>query len=331
MIMVHRFSCRNLIRSVAALALASGCVSAQAQPAETFPSRAVKIIVGFPVGSSPDIVARAVGDDLSKSWGHPVIIDNRAGAGAIIATDAVAKAAPDGYTIYLATLGALALNPHLYKQLPYDPVHDFAGVTFVAENPFALAVHPSVKANSVAELVALAKANPGKLNYASGASFAQLLGEAFKHRTGVDIVNVPYKGIQPAITEFLAGRVEITFADLPSILPQHKSGKARILGVTGAHRSGLAPEIPTIAEQGVSGYDFSTWYAFVAPAATPRAVIEKLNADIVRSLNKPEIKARLLRLGLDVRPSKPEYVDELIKTEVDKWGRIVKEAKIEPQ
>jgi tripartite-type tricarboxylate transporter receptor subunit TctC len=192
-------------------------------------------------------------------------------------------------------------------------------------------VHPSVKANSVAELIALAKANPGKLNFASGASFAQLLGEAFKHRAGVDIVHVRYKGIQPAITEFLAGRVELIFADLPSILPQHKAGKARILGVTGAHRSGIAPEIPTIAERGLAGYDFPTWYAYVAPAATPRAVIEKLNAAIVRALENGEIRKRLLALGLDVRPSKPEYVDQLVRSEIDKWGKIVKEAGIAPQ
>ena len=322
---------RIAMRAFAALTFVVTLAPAHAQQSAAFPAHPVKIIVAFPVGSSPDIVARTLGDDLSKHWGQPVIVENRAGAGAIIGTEAAARAAPDGYTIYLATLGALALNPHLYRKLPYDPVRDFAGVAFVAENPFALAVHPSVRANSVAELIALAKANPGKLNYASGASFAQLLGEAFKSRAGVDIVNVPYKGIQPALTEFLAGRVEIAFADLPSILPQQRGGRARILGVTGARRSAVAPDIPTIAEQGLAGYDYVTWYAFVAPAATPRPVIEKLNADIDRSLGKPEIRQRLLALGLDVRPSKPEYVDALVKSEIDKWGRIARDVKIEPQ
>ena len=327
--MLH--SRRGRLRLLATLVSVAVLTSAYAQQGGTFPDRAVKIIVAFPVGSSPDIVARAVGDELSRSWGQPVIVDNRAGAGAILGTKAAASAAPDGYTVYLATLGALALNPHLYQKLPYDSARDFSGVTFVAENPFALAVHPGVKATSIADLIALAKANPGKLNYASGASFAQLLGEAFKHRTATDMVHVPYKGIQPAITEFLSGRVDIIFADLPSILPQHLSGKARILGITGARRSQIAPDLPTIAEQGVAGYDNPTWYAFVAPAATPRAIIAKLNVDIARTLDKDEIRQRLLRLGLDARPSKPEYVDAHVRSEIEKWGRIVKDAGIAPQ
>ena len=321
----------DVSRSIVSLFFAAFfCANAFAQ-SPGFPAHSVKILVAFPVGSSPDIVARALGDDLAKSWGQPVIVENRAGAGAIIGTEAAAKAAPDGHTIYLATLGALALNPHLYRKLPYDSARDFAGIVFVAENPFALAVHPGVKVNSVAELVALAKAHPGKLNYASGASFAQLLGEAFKHRTGTDIAHIPYKGVQPAIAEFMSGRVEITFADLPSILPQHKSGKARILGVTGARRSAVAPDIPTVAEQGIAGFDYATWYAFVAPAATPRAIVEKLNADIVRALGVDATRQRLAGLGLDVRPSTPAYVDELVKSEIVKWGRVVKDAGIKPE
>ena len=298
--------------------------------ASAFPSKSVRIVVAFPVGSSPDLVARAVGDELAKIWNHPVVVDNRAGAGAIIGTDAVAKAAPDGHTIYLATLGALALNPHLYKKLPYDPVQDFQGITYVAENPFALAVHPSVQANTIAEFVALSKAS-GKLNYGSGASFAQLTGEAFKNRTGAVITHVPYKGVQQAVTDFLGGQVQIIFADLPSILPFHKSGKARILGLTGARRSGIAPEIAAIAESGYPGYDYSTWYAFVAPSATQRPVIEKLNADTVGVLNRADIRKRLEALGLDVRPSKPDDVNQLVKAEIQKWGQVVKAAGIEPQ
>lgn len=324
-------------RTAIAFAAAAACAAAvvaqpvQAQGAGAFPVRAVRTIVAFPVGSSPDLVARAVGEEVTKMWGQPVIVENRAGAGAIIGTDTVAKAAPDGYTIYMATLGALALNPHLYKKLPYDPVRDFAGITYVAENPFAVAVHPSLPVKSVSELIAHAKANPGKLNYGSGASFAQLVGEAFKIRTGTQITHVPYKGVQPAITEFLAGQVQLIFADLPSVLPFHKSGKARILGVTGGRRSSVAPDIPTIAEAGVPEYDYATWYAYVAPAATPRPVIERLNADLSRALNLPDVRRRLGNLGLEVRPSSPDAVNQLIKSEITKWATVVKAAGIEAQ
>ena len=324
--MIVRHSLVTALLGLAAL------LPAEAAFAQTtaFPSKSVRIVVAFPVGSSPDLVARAVGDELAKFWNHPVVVDNRAGAGAIIGTDAVAKAVPDGHTIYLATLGALALNPHLYKNLPYDPVQDFQGITYVAENPFAIAVHPSVQAETIHELVALSRTH-GKLNYGSGASFAQLTGEAFKTRTGTVLTHVPYKGVQQAITDFLGGQVQVIFADLPSILPFHKSGKARILGLTGARRSGIAPDIAAIAESGYRGFDYSTWYAFVAPSATPRPVIDKLNADTVGVLNRTDIRKRLETLGLDVRPSKPDDVNQLVKTEIQKWGQVVKAARIEPQ
>jgi tripartite-type tricarboxylate transporter receptor subunit TctC len=329
MMLARRIVCAHLLAAIAVFF--STASLAQGQPATGFPARTVRIIVAFPPGSSPDVVARSVTEDLSKAWGHPVVVENRPGAGAIIGTDTVAKAEPDGHTLYMGTMGALVLNVHLYKKLPYDPVRDFSGVTFVADAAFSLAVHPSVKAQSVGELVALAKANPGKLNYSSGASFAQLLGEAFKQRTGSAIENVSYKGVQPAISDLLAGQVQLTFADLASILPQHKAGKVRILGVTGARRSVIAPEIPTLAEQGVADYDFSTWYAFVAPSATPRPVIEKLNADVSRALNQPETRKRLAGLGLDVHPSRPEAVDALVRSEIEKWGKVVRDSGIQPQ
>jgi tripartite-type tricarboxylate transporter receptor subunit TctC len=298
---------------------------------QSYPSRAVRIVVGFPAGNSPDIVARAVGDDLSKAWGQAVVVENRAGAGAILATEAVAKAAPDGHTLYLATLGALGLNPHLYKKLPYDPVRDFTGITFVSDNPFVLAVSPSIEAKNLQELLALARARPGSLNYGSGASFAQMLAEALKKRTGTSMTMVPYKGVQMAINDVIGGQVQVAFADLPAVLSFHRSGKARILGVTSARRSAVAPDLPTLAEQGLAGYDFATWYAFVAPAATPRPVIDKVHADMVRILERDDMKARLLALGLEVRTSRPEYVTELVKSEIAKWGPVVRDAGIEPQ
>ncbi|CAM9925598.1 unnamed protein product [Phaeothamnion confervicola] len=296
-----------------------------------FPERSVKLVVGFPVGSSPDLIARMLGEELSKGWKQPVVVDNRPGAGAILGSDSVAKSAPDGYTVYIATLGALALNPHLYRKLPYDPVKDFAGITFLAENPFALAVHPSVPVKTVPELLAYAKANPGKLNFGSGASFAQLLGAAFNKRAGTDIVNISYRGVQQAVTDFVAGQVQLLFADLPAILPQHKAGKARILAITGSRRSPVAPDMPTLQEAGIAGMDLPTWYAAVAPAGTPQPVLAKLNADIARAMGLPDVKRKLEALGLDARPSTPSYVDDLTKAEILKWGAIVREAGIQPE
>ncbi|MEI6722383.1 MAG: tripartite tricarboxylate transporter substrate binding protein [Betaproteobacteria bacterium] len=304
-----------------------GAVPALAQ----FPDHTVRLVVGFPVGSSPDLIARMLGEELAKGWKQPVVIDNRPGAGAILGSDSVAKAPADGYTVYIATLGALALNPHLYKKLPYDPVKDFAGITFLAENPFALAVNPGVPVKSVPELIAHAKANPGKLNFGAGASFAQLLGAAFNRRAGTDIVNVSYRGVQQAVTDFLAGQVQLLFADLPAILPQHKAGKARIVAITGSRRSPIAGEIPTLQELGLAGMDLPTWYAAVAPSGTPQPVLAKLNADIARVLAMPEVKKKLEAIGLDPRPSTPAYVDDLTKAEIAKWGVLVKEAGLQPE
>jgi tripartite-type tricarboxylate transporter receptor subunit TctC len=308
--------------------LFSGAAVAQSS---TFPNKPVRIVVGFPSGSLLDVIARAIGEELRKGWGQAVLVENKPGADSIIAADMVAKAAPDGYTLFLGTLGALGLNPHLYHTLPYDPARDFAGVTFVADSPFALAVNPELPAKTVQELIALAKASPGKLNYASGASFAQMLGEAFKRRTNTDITLIPYKGVQPAVTDLISGRVQVIFADVPSIIPAYKGGKARIIAVSGSRRSPLVPEAPTIAEAGVTGYDYATWYAFVAPAGTPKDILEKLNAAITGVMASAEMKQRFLGIGLEARASKPEYVNQLIKDEIVRWGPIVKAAGIKQQ
>ncbi len=315
------------------LALLGAFLFSASAPAQSpaFPNHPVRIVVGFPSGSLLDVIARAMGEELRKVWGQAVLVDNKPGADSIIAADAVAKAAPDGHTLFLGTLGALGLNPHLYQTLPYDPSKDFTGVSFVADSPFALAVTPDLPVKNVAELIALAKASPGKLNYASGASFAQMLGEAFKRRTETDITLIPYKGVQPAITDLVSGRVQIVFADVPSIIPAYKGGKARVLAVSGTRRSPLVPEAPTIAEAGVAGYEYATWYAFVAPAATPRDLVDKLNAAIVAVMAAPEMRQRMLGLGLEGRSSRPEYVTQLIKDEIVRWGPIVKAAGIKQQ
>lgn len=315
----------HLVRVVAVVLTVTTATSATfAQSTGPFPARPVKFIVGFPVGSSPDIVARAVGDDVSRAWNQAVIVENRAGADAILASEAAAKAAPDGYTLYLATLGALGLNPHLFERLPYDPVRDFTGVVFVVENPFAVAVQTGLPTRSVAELVAHSRANAGKLSYGSAGSFGQMLGEAFKRRSGADITLVPYKGVQQAVTDFIGGQVQLVFADLPSILPQHRAGSARILAVTTAARSSIATDIPTMIESGFQGFDYATWYAFVAPAQTPRPVIDRLNTDITRTLGKPDIRQRLLALGLEPKPGSADAVTQLIKSEIAKWEPVVR-------
>lgn len=310
--------------------VALACVASLAS-AQQFPSRPVRILVGFPVGNSPDLVARAVGDELAKSWGQPVVVENRAGAAAILASEAAAKAAPDGHTIYLSTLGALGLNPHLYKKLPYDPAKDFVGLTIACDSPFALAVNPSVPAANVQEFIRWTKSQPGKTNYGVGASFVQMLGAQLHSRAGADLTPVSYKGVQLAVTDLIAGQIHAAFADLVAMLPHHRAGKIRIIGVSPAKRTAMAPDLPSIAEQGVAGFDFVTWYGFVAPAATPREVVERLNADIVRVLERGDVRQKLQAIGLDVRTSKSEEFTRTIAAEIDRWGPIVRDAGITPQ
>jgi tripartite-type tricarboxylate transporter receptor subunit TctC len=305
--------------------------AATASNLNSFPNHSVRIVVGFPSGSLLDVLARAIGDELRKPWGQAVVVENRAGADSIIASETVAKSPADGHTLFLATLGALGLNPHLYRKLPYDPANDFAGVSFVADSPFGLGVNVDLPVKNVQELIAMAKASPGKLNYASGASFAQMVGEAFKRTAAVDIAHIPYKGVQPAVTDLIAGRAQVIFGDVPSLMPSYKGGKMRLIGVTGNRRSVIAPEVPTIAESGLSGYDYATWYAFVAPAGTPKPLLEKLSADITATLNGNEMKQRFLSLGLEPRPSRPEVVDQLIRSEITRWGPVVRGAGIQAQ
>jgi tripartite-type tricarboxylate transporter receptor subunit TctC len=313
------------------IALAAGIAISASALAQSFPTKPVRILVGFPVGNSPDLVARTVGDELSKQWGQPVIIENRAGAAAILASEAAAKATADGHTIYLATLGALGLNPHLFKKLPYDSARDFVGITVAVDSPFALAVHPSVPAANIQEFVAWTKAQAGKANYGVGASFAQMLGAQLERRAGAVLTPITYKGVQLAVTDLISGQLHAAYADLVAMLPHHRAGKLRILGVTSARRAGIASDLPTVIESGVPGYDFVTWYGFVAPAATPRELVERLNVDIVRTLERPEVRQRLTAIGLEVRTSKPEAFTQYIASEITRWGPIVREAGITPQ
>jgi tripartite-type tricarboxylate transporter receptor subunit TctC len=288
----------------------------------------VRFVVGFTPGGSSDILARALAAKLAESLGQAVIVENRPGAGGNLAAEVVAKSAPDGNTWLLGNNAILATNHALYSRLGYDPVKDFAPVALVAIQPNVLVVHPSVPAHSVTELIAYAKQHPGKLNYAStGVGVAaHLSGELFKAMAGVDIVHVPYKGAQPALTDVLAGQVQVMFATSTSVLPFIKAGRLRALAVTTATRSASLPDLPTVAEAGVPGFESITWHGVVVPAQTPAPVIERLNRTINTALAQPDLRDRLQGLGAEVAGGTPQDFAAYIAREIPKWAKVVKDS-----
>jgi tripartite-type tricarboxylate transporter receptor subunit TctC len=316
---------RRLFIAVAALAALTGIGPAVAQ-AQTYPVKPIRLVVPFPAGGSLDVVARAIGQKLTESWGQPVVIDNRPGAGGNIGADLVAKSAPDGYTILEGALSTHAVNVSLYSKMPYDPVRDFAPITLVAITPNVLVLNPSVPANSVKELIAYAKANPGKLSFGSGSngSAGHLAGELFKSEAGVDMVHVPYKGAAPAMQDLLGGRIQLMFDNLANSMQQVRSGKLKALAVTTGHRSSLVPELPTLAEEGLPGFDISTWWGFMAPAGTPKEIVAKWNAEVTRILSTPEMKAFFAQQGAEPAPTTPEAFAAMIQREIAKYAKIVK-------
>ena len=294
-----------------------------------YPTKPVRLVVPWPPGGGTDVFARVIGQKLGERLGYTVVVDNRPGASGNVGAEMVAKLPPDGYTIMLATI-TLATNPSMYKALNFEPLKDFAPITLVAGVPHVLVVSPTLAANSVKDLIALAKAEPGKLNYASagnGSPF-HLAAELFKSLTGTTIVHVPYQGGGPAITAVIGGQVQLTFGNLVAVLPLVKGGKLKALGVTGATRSAAAPDLPTIAEEGVRGYDFSSWFGFFAPGKTPKAVIAKLNQEIVHILKTPEMKNRLTQDGADVIASTPQEFSAYLASETRKWEQVIKQAGI---
>ena len=294
-----------------------------------YPTKPVRLVVPWPPGGGTDVFARVIGQKLGERLGYTVVVDNRPGASGNVGAEMVAKLPPDGYTIMLATI-TLATNPSMYKTLNFEPLKDFAPITLVAGVPHVLVVSPTLAANSVKDLIALAKAEPGKLNYASagnGSPF-HLAAELFKSLTGTTIVHVPYQGGGPAITAVIGGQVQLTFGNLVAVLPLVKGGKLKALGVTGATRSAAAPDLPTIAEEGVRGYDFSSWFGFFAPGKTPKAVIAKLNQEIVHILKTPELKNRLTQDGADVIASTPQEFSAYLASETRKWEQVIKQAGI---
>src|SRR5690349_4007275 len=312
---------------VAALLVTAASLSvAPAGSADAFPARPAKLIVPFPPGGPLDTTGRAIAQKLGEMWGQSVIVENKPGAGGNIGADYVAKSLADGYTIVMGALSTHAVNPSLYPKMPYDAQKDFAPITLVAITPNVLVVNPSLPVHSVEELIAYAKAHPGKLSFGSGSigSAGHLAGELFKVDTGVDMVHVPYKGAAPAMQALLAGDTQLMFDNLASAMSQVKAGKLRALAVTTKARSPLAADLPTMAEAGVPGFDISTWFGLMAPAGTPSDVIAKWNADMTKVLSAPAMRARLEAQGAEAAPDTPAEFARFIDAELVKYAKIVK-------
>lgn len=310
-------------------AVIAGLALTQAVGAYAYPTKPVRFIVPFPPGGGADLVGRVVGQKLGELWGQQVIVDNRAGAGGNIAAEITAAAAPDGYTLFQFNV-ANAIAPSVYKKLNYDPVKDFAAVTQLATSPFVLLAYPGIKAKNVQELVTMARAEPGKLSYASsgigGAS--HLLGELFKAMSKTEIVHVPYKGAVPALNDIMSGRMHLMFVVPATATPHINAGRVRALGISSAKRSPLAPDIPTVSESGVAGFEGTTWYGVVVPATTPRDVVAKLNRDVRHVLQQPDIRERFTAQNVEVVTSTPEEFAQFIRSEMVKWRQVASAAGI---
>ena len=317
--------------AIASVSVASASPMALAQSAAAgFPSKPIKIVVPFPPGGFNDILGRTLAQEFQKTWNQPVVVDNRPGGNTIIGSDLVAKAAPDGHTLRVVALPFSVLPSLFAGKLPFDVVKDFAPVSICAGSPNMLVAHPSLPANTVKELIALAKAEPGKLTYAStgNGTSNHVSAEYFKMLTGTDILHIPYKGSAPAVTDLIGGQISILFDNVPNVIQHVRAGKLKPLAVTSSRRSAQAPDVPTLQEAGVADYEVNVWFGLLAPAGTPPEVMAKLNAETVRALNLPEVKERFRGLGVDVIGSSPDQFAQHLKSEIAKWGRVVREAKI---
>jgi tripartite-type tricarboxylate transporter receptor subunit TctC len=315
---------KSALYLLAAMTLAVGATHAQ----DSYPSRQIQIIVPFAPGGGTDIVSRTLAARMTESWKVPVIVDNRPGGNTIIGAQLAARAAPDGYTLFVAIDSTLAMNQSLYAKLPYDPIKDFAPVTLAISQPMVLAVHPSVQATSVKDLIALAKAKPGQLPYAHGALPAQIAGELFKSSAGVDMIGVPYKGSGPAMNDVVGGSVPVIFDALGPAASFIKAGKVRALAVTSAEPAAALPGVPTMAQSGLAGFDLVTWIGFLVPAGASREIVSRLNAELVRILQLAETRERFAGMGMTVIASSPEQFAQTIKSDAAKFERIIKSAGI---
>jgi tripartite-type tricarboxylate transporter receptor subunit TctC len=315
------------MKTLAALLAAAIAVIAPAQSvAQKFPEKPVRFIVPFPPGGGNDILARVLAPKMAEFLGQPVVIDNRAGAGGNIGTDLAAKSPPDGYTIVLAS-NQVTMNPALFSKLPFDIEKDFAPVALAASVPIVLVVHPSVPANNVRDLIALAKANPGKYNYSTpGAGTPQHIAyEVFNHAAGTKVTHVPYKGTGPAIADLIAGQVQTAFGTLPSLEQHVKAGKLRALAIATPKRSQSMPNVPTVAESALAGFDVPLWYSILAPAGTPGPILARLSADVAKALAAPEVRDRLASQGFEISYLPPEQMSALMKGDIARWGKALRE------
>jgi tripartite-type tricarboxylate transporter receptor subunit TctC len=316
---------KRIAQSIACILFGLMAISATAQ---TYPSKPIKWVVPFAAGGTTDILARTVGEKLSIALGQPVVVDNRPGAGGGVGADYTAKSAPDGYTIMGGTISTHAINALLYKSLPYDPIKDFVPITLIARVPNMLVINPDVPAKNVAELIALLKANPAKYTFASSGNGTSqhLSGELFKSMAGVEMQHIPYKGSPPALQDVVAGQVTMTFDNITTAWPLAKGGRLRALAVTTAKRSPVAPDVPTLAEAGLVGYEVGSWQGVFAPAGTPPDVIRRLNAEMVKIIQSPEVREKLIALGAEPVGDSPEEFAALVKSEVSKWADVVKKS-----
>ena len=320
------------MRNSSALLMAAAMAVVFPVAAQNYPTKPVRIVVVSTPGGSVDTLARAIAPRLASKWNQQVLVDNRPGAGGAIAAELVAKAPPDGYTLMMGTIASLATNVSLYKSLPYDPVKDFAPITLVATQNLVLLVHPSIPSRSVKELVALAKKQPGKLTFASAGNGVggHLSGELFKLLAQIDILHIPYKGVQPAMMDVVGGQVTMVFASIASGMAQVASKRLFPLAVTGSQRSPAAKDLPTMVEAGIKGYESTTWYGLLAPANTPADIVSRLNAEVVAGLKSPDLNERLSREGMDPVGNSPAEFAKYMQSEIDKWRKVIKAAGIQP-
>ena len=326
----HARSIRRALGIAAAAYFALGlALDVAAQP---YPSRAIRVVVPFPAGGPTDVVSRLAGQKLGERLGQSVVIENRPGAGGVIGTDSVVKAAPDGYTLVMGTIGGLTVSQHLLRKMPYETLRDLAPITQVVSNTNFMVLHPSVPVKTVKEFVALARAQPGSLVYASSGNgtITHLSGELFKMLTGVAMTHVPYKGGAPALTALLSGEVALSFENALVALPHIRAGRMRPIAVTGAKRTPALPQVPTMEEAGIAGYQATGWYGLLAPAATPKTIIERLHAEMVQVLRMKEVEDKLAAMGSDAIGNSPAEFAAFIRAESEKWGKVVRAAGMKP-
>jgi tripartite-type tricarboxylate transporter receptor subunit TctC len=321
---------RNTLRCAIVLALAAGVGGQSAAQTSKFPDRPIRMLVGFSAGGGTDVIARILAQKLSETVGQTVVVENRTGASGLIAAEAVAKSVPDGYTLMMGSQTTLAVAPTLYRKSTLDPAKDFTGIALAGISPMVLVVHPSVPAQSVSDLIAMAKAAPGTINFGSGGlgTTPHMAAELFSSLAGIKMAHVAYRGEAPAINDLLGGQIAVMFPNLSAVVGNVKAGQLRALAITSARRSAAAPDLPTIAETAIPNFEAATWFALVAPAGTPRDVVVRLNLELEHALAQPDIKQRLADLGMSSEESTPEGLDAYIRAEIAKWTKVIKDADI---